>query len=108
MSVLENAGYRVRSAASGGEALEVWAREAGKFDLLLTDIVMPGVNGLDLADRMRSEQPELKVVIMSGYPADVDMGGALAKNDFLFLGKPFAPEGILKALQEALRPKALP
>ena len=108
VSVLENAGYRVRVAGSGREALDIWEKEGGRFDALLTDIVMPGLNGLDLADRLRVRDPGLRVVIMSGYPADVDMGEAMAKNDYLFQGKPFAPDAILKTLQEAFRPKTVP
>jgi CheY-like chemotaxis protein len=69
--LLENFGYRVREAASGREARAKWKGESAETDLLLSDILMPqGVSGLDLAARLRAQRPALKVVFMSGCPAE--------------------------------------
>jgi two-component system, cell cycle sensor histidine kinase and response regulator CckA len=64
---LSAAGYRVIVAGSGREALEVAAREKHAFDLLLTDVIMPGQNGRELADELRRSRPDLRVLYMSGY-----------------------------------------
>jgi CheY-like chemotaxis protein len=100
--ILGTAGYGTVMAASGEEALEVWKREGGRFDLLLTDVVMPGMNGLDLAHRLKEEAPGLPVLVITGYTADVDVGGFAAPKEFRFLGKPFTPELLLRNLEEVL------
>jgi PAS domain S-box-containing protein len=69
--LLENFGYRVREAASGREALSRWSSQVAQIDLLLTDIIMPhGISGLELASQLRNQRPDLRVVFLSGYPAD--------------------------------------
>ncbi len=88
-------GYRVLSAASGVEAAEIFARERGRIDLLLTDVIMPELDGPSLVRQVRAERPELKVLFMSGY-AD---GAALDDIEGEFLAKPFT----LKALAEAVK-----
>ncbi|MCX6914435.1 MAG: PAS domain S-box protein, partial [Verrucomicrobia bacterium] len=90
--VLESQGYQIYEATTAREALEVWRSHAGEIALLLTDIVMPeGITGCDLTEQLRAQRPALKVVLMSGYSADV-----ISQNsDFLqctksgFLQKPF-------------------
>src|SRR5260370_19156527 len=64
---LESNGFRVSSAPCGEAALEIAARHSGMFDLLLTDVVMPGMNGRVLAEELSRRQPDLKALFMSGY-----------------------------------------
>ncbi|MBJ3778223.1 ATP-binding protein [Acuticoccus mangrovi] len=89
-------GYHVLSAASGVEAAEIFAEEGDTVDLLLTDVIMPELDGPSLVRMVREERPDLKVIFMSGYAdgASVDELG-----DAQFLPKPFT----LKALAEAVK-----
>ena len=75
IKILDAQGYRVQAAPSGVAALELWRQQAGAFDLLLTDLIMPGgVSGAQLAAQLRTEQPGLRVIYMSGYRGDTAGG----------------------------------
>jgi len=102
---LEQAGYRVLAASNGEEALSVAAGEAD-IDLLLTDVVMPGMGGPALAARLRAERPGLRVLLMTGYAdgAGPD-GGAWGEP---ILAKPFAPRALLDKVGEVLSAPARP
>ena len=79
-----------RTASNGQEALEAWTENGGAFDLLLTDMIMPGgLTGLDLAERVRREKPELKTIVMSGYSLELSQHGAFEANRLAYLAKPF-------------------
>jgi CheY-like chemotaxis protein len=108
--VLESGGYKVVSAGSGAEALEQWAKHLGNIHLLLTDIVMPdGLTGRKLADRLRGEDPRLRVVFTSGYSAG-QPGTELANvEERSFLPKPYRPASLLRIVRDCLdRPCAPP
>src|ERR1700744_3464637 len=75
--VLESYGYRVLLAASGPEALAVAEQAPGPIDLLLTDLVMPGMSGHELAGRLSERLPALKVLFTSGYPDDASLRAGL-------------------------------
>jgi CheY-like chemotaxis protein len=95
--ILGSKGYSVHSAASGQAALDLWRQQAGAFDMLLTDLIMPGgMSGAQLAERLRAEKPGLKVIYMSGYRGGTTMEGREAD----FLQKPFDP-GHLAAVVRA-------
>ena len=97
--VLERGGYRVLTAADGAEALEVLeaARQADEpLDLLLTDVVMPGMNGLDLADRISEAHPGLPVLFMSGYNESEALRKRTSEDPEVFLAKPFSPDELLE------------
>jgi len=101
--VLEVSGYQIWEAADGSEALNIWKANTGKIDLLLTDIIMPGgLNGRDLADRLRKEQPGLKVILMSGYSAD--RLGNIRPNSHV-LHKPFSLENLTETVRQCLDAK---
>jgi len=89
---LETSGYQIWEAANGLEALNVWKTNASQIDLLLTDIVMPGgLNGWDLADRLKEERPSLKVILVSGYNPDKTRKKTTPQPNFtktFFIGKP--------------------
>ena len=100
---LAAAGFRVLSAASGEDALEVAARHGGTFDLLLTDVVMPGMNGRVLAEQLSPRQPGMKVLYMSGYTDSFIAGhGVLDPGGAQLLHKPFTEEVLIRKVREVL------
>jgi PAS domain S-box-containing protein len=100
--VLRGYGHRVVEAASGAEAMEVMRRREQRIDVLLTDVVMPGVGGRELAREARAEQPGLRVILMSGYWGDGSEPKSDAARGEWFLRKPFQMEELGRAVQEAL------
>jgi len=89
--VLEAAGYRVLSAASGEEALGVASLHAGGIDLLVSDVIMPGMSGAELARRLGPVRPQMKVLFASGYTADAIAHHGVLEDGTEFLQKPFTP-----------------
>lgn len=102
--ILLRQGYEVVTAHSGAEALREWPKHRERVRLMLTDIVMPeGVNGWDLASRLLSDRPDLRVIYTSGYsPEMVDRQRYLAAGD-IFLQKPFHPTHLLESIKASLR-----
>ncbi len=95
--VLEARGYRVLAASNAAEALLLAERQPEPPDLLVTDVVMPGASGRELARRLRDRHPGLKVLYVSGYAED-----ARIEDDASFLQKPFTPEGLSERVAELL------
>jgi two-component system cell cycle sensor histidine kinase/response regulator CckA len=102
VELLESLGYRVLQAARGAEALEIARRHPGRIDLLLTDVVMPGQNGRELARQLRGLRPEIRVVMMSGYATDALAGENGMPAATRLLNKPFSQEDLASTLREAL------
>ncbi len=103
--VLARNSFRVLEAVDGIDALRVWAQHAGEVDLLFTDMVMPnGLSGRGLAERLRGESADLKVVITSGYSPEALGAQKPGGPDFDFLPKPFTAAALLRALGGALKP----
>ena len=101
-SMLERQGYAVLRAGSPGEAVELAESGGAEFDLLLTDVVMPGMNGRALAERLRARRPDLPVVFMSGYtPGALALQDALGEDAF-FVGKPFSRRELGTMVRQAL------
>ena len=99
-------GYRVFAAANGPEALRVWEKEEGKIDLLFSDVVMPGgLNGLQLARKLREKKPDLKVILASGYSKEALDGVNIEKERMLYLCKPFDLQVLAACVREALKGK---
>ncbi len=90
--ILERQGYRVVEAATGAEALEAADGVDQPVDLLLTDMVMPGLDGRELAHQMLARQPDCRVLLMSGYAEDLVARRHLLDPGMAFLEKPFSPE----------------
>ena len=101
-AILVKQGYTVIEASNGAEAVALCESRAPKIDALVTDVVMPGMNGPTLAARLRDAYPHAAVVYMSGYAdgAVADMG-ALGPGS-TFLAKPFSPSSLLRSLRDAL------
>jgi CheY-like chemotaxis protein len=102
-AVLERHGYVVLVAEHGAAALDVVDKHPGPIHVLLTDIVMPGMNGRDLAGVVTARRPSIRVIFMSGYTADIptDLG---VEGGPLFLSKPFSEQALTSKLREALEP----
>lgn len=100
--VLEEHGMEVVACAGGEEALEVWREEADGIDVLVSDMVMPGLGGLDLVRAMREDNPDLKVVLVSGYAAEAEERLAGLGGGVTFLAKPVDPDRLLAAVRAAL------
>ncbi|MGC4096622.1 MAG: response regulator [Nitrospira sp.] len=97
---LRKLGYRIVEARNGVEACLVATPHIGKLKLLLTDIVMPGMSGTELARHLRVIKPELKLLFMSGYTDDVGVGAGDAAS--AYLQKPFTPETLASSVRELL------
>jgi CheY-like chemotaxis protein len=100
--VLTHAGYAVLESSNGKEALHLACQHAGRIDVLLTDVVMPGMNGADLACHLQSMQPDLITVFMSGY-AQNDVAQTISRTQAIHIQKPFTVNILLTRIGEALR-----
>jgi nitrogen-specific signal transduction histidine kinase len=102
--ILENRGYLVLSAASGAEAMDLATRHAGPIHLLVTDVVMPGMSGQELARLLTPLRAETKVIFTTGYPEDVVAEESLlGDGPYHFLKKPFSSQALMVLMQEVLR-----
>jgi signal transduction histidine kinase/ActR/RegA family two-component response regulator len=102
-STLERAGYRVQAASSAAEALDCYdAAREDPFRLVLSDVLMPEVNGVDLARQLRTRNPDVRVLFMSGHVGSDFPRQELEGWQFELLPKPFRVEGLLKAVRGAL------
>jgi CheY-like chemotaxis protein len=100
--ILLGAGYRVLEAEDGEQALRIAEDHPGAIHILLTDIMMPGINGKELADRFVVARPDAKAIFMSGRAAEViSDAGVLIPVD-AFLAKPFTVERLLNKVRERL------
>jgi len=106
-AVLASGGYRVLEAAAGAEALEI-AHAAGEpIDLLLTDVVMPGMSGKDLAERLAGAYPGLRVLFMSGYTENAIAPRGVVEKGTTLIQKPFGAEELLARVLEELERRPL-
>ena len=101
--VLEMHGYAVLEALDPDDALRLGGSHPGPIDLLITDVVMPRMNGPELARRLRAGRPTLRVLCMSGYPESTDRPAGEATWN-AWLQKPFNPDGLIAKVRECLAP----
>ncbi|MEP6715725.1 MAG: ATP-binding protein [Terriglobia bacterium] len=99
---LERRGYRVLVAASGPEGLEIARSHEGAIDLLITDIVMPQMNGTDFALRLLKDRPATRLLFISGYTGNVFQAGGPQPDEMTFLQKPFAPTNLTDRVRKIL------
>jgi len=100
--ILEMSGYTVLEAHHGAEALELSNRHAGPIHLLVTDVVMPQMSGRELAQRLSTLRPDLKVLYMSGYTDDAIVRHGVLASGIAFLSKPFTPDALALKVRELL------
>lgn len=101
-TALTRAGYRVRAAASAEEALGLEKTEA--VDLLITDVILPGMNGPDLAREVRRRSPDTRVLFISGFTGDAALDPRELNGGRAFLQKPFGPGAVVARVRELLDP----
>jgi PAS domain S-box-containing protein len=99
---LESQGYVVLAASDGADALRVVERHGGTIHLLLTDVVMPGISGRELADQLGTRRPGIRVLYMSGYPGDAVVQHGSLPAGSAFLQKPFSPDGLARKVRDVL------
>jgi two-component system cell cycle sensor histidine kinase/response regulator CckA len=100
--LLEQHGYRVLVAANGAAALQLVEQKPERINLLLTDVIMPGLNGRALAGRLELLQPGLKILYMSGYTDDAIMDHGVLESGTHLLHKPFSEENLIRKVREVL------
>ncbi len=109
VQVLQGRGYTVLEASSGTQALEQWSNRQREIDLLLTDMVMPdGMTGCQLAERLRSDAPKLRVIYTSGHTAGVPGTQLEHIEERQFLAKPYRPTKLLEVVRNCLDDPAFP
>jgi CheY-like chemotaxis protein len=99
-TILKLGGYTVLVASNGAEALRL-LQSAGAIDIALLDVMMPGMNGLELAKHIRSSNPAIPIVLMTGYSAE-DIAEVVSGNDYRIIWKPFKTASLLQMIENSL------
>ncbi len=102
VDTLEPLGYKMIEAGNGDEAIAAFKESDGKFDLLLTDVIMPGMSGKVLAETLVAELPDLRVLYMSGYTDNVIAQQGVLDEGIFFVNKPLVPSTLSKKVREVL------
>ncbi|MDB5105628.1 MAG: hypothetical protein JWP91_3317 [Fibrobacteres bacterium] len=100
--LLTQQGYTVLAAANGHEALDLANSHAGEIHLLLTDVVMPGMGGRELAERLSPVRPSMRMLFISGYTDDAILHHGVLDGETAFMNKPFPPASLLEKIRELL------
>ncbi len=100
-AILEPEGYKLLVAEDGQAAWDLSRTYRGKIDLILTDIVMPRMTGVELAEKVTRERPNIKVLLLSGY----DLQIRVPRTDWQFFSKPYLPQQLLKKIEDMLGKK---
>ncbi len=100
--ILTRLGYNVLATSSAKDAVRLANEHPGTIDLVLTDVIMPEVNGKDLATALLSARPNIKLLFMSGYPADIIALNAILDSSINFLQKPFSQADLAGKMREVL------
>jgi PAS domain S-box-containing protein len=100
--VLKGCGYRVLIAEDGGEAVRVSGAHEGPIHLMLTDVIMPGMSGQELEEKVRTSRPGIKVLYMSGYADNAIVHHGVLDPEKAFLPKPFTPDALGRKVREAI------
>ena len=108
MVLVARGGYKVLESIGGKEARLFAEQYNGTIHLLLTDVVMPGINGRELSEALATLRPEMKILYMSGYTDDTVVRHGVLEERMAFLQKPFTAESLLRKVRDVLdtRPQA--
>jgi CheY-like chemotaxis protein len=99
--IMLRAGYTVVEAGDAEQAMQL-ADKQGRIDVLLTDLIMPGPSGIELADQLRAARPDVRVLYMSGYTDNAIVRNGMLGESAAFLQKPFTPEELLRKLRHVI------
>jgi CheY-like chemotaxis protein len=102
VQILKRQGYTVLEGSHGNEALNICNKHDGPIHLLVTDVVMPKMSGRELAERIASSQPEIKVLYMSGYPDNAITHHGVLEKGMNYIQKPFTVDGLARRVREVL------
>jgi CheY-like chemotaxis protein len=100
--ILQRNGYFVLEATHGSEALVICKQHKGSISLMLTDVVMPGMSGREVAEELSSLRPEMKVIFMSGYSDDAIVRHGILEPGTQFLPKPYTPDSLIRKVRDVL------
>jgi len=100
--MLEAGGFTVRQASNGVEALDRLSRESGEIDIVLSDVTMPEMGGIDLTYQIREQYPDMPIALVSGDVSDLERS-IIGRQDVPFIKKPFHAESLYSAVNEAIR-----
>jgi DNA-binding NtrC family response regulator len=100
--ILQNQGYTVLAAENGDKALALLDQHAGPIHLLLTDVIMPGMAGKDMIERISGRFPQIRVLYMSGYTDDIIAHRGLLEKSMFFIQKPFSVIALASKVREVL------
>jgi CheY-like chemotaxis protein len=99
---LERKGYRVLDAPNAAEAVQICSQGEPAIDLVLSDVMMPGIGGRELAEKLRRLRPAIKVLYMSGYPDDALVRHDVLEKETAFIQKPFSPAALARKVRQVL------
>jgi CheY-like chemotaxis protein len=99
---LEGSGYRVIPAASGEEALAIARKPGERFDMVVTDVVMPGMTGREVVDELRRRMPDIPALFVSGYTQEAIAQRGVLDSGLEFLPKPFTPSTLVARVMAML------
>jgi DNA-binding response OmpR family regulator len=101
-TILEKGGYIVIEAHDGTEALRIFREDHHAIDLVILDVVMPGMNGKDVYEGIKRIRPEQKILFSSGYPDDIIASKGVLEDGLVFISKPIKPTDFLKRIRDVL------
>lgn len=104
--ILDLMGYSVINVSDGVQAIDVLAKKDGEIDLILSDLVMPNMGGRDLYDHVTENHPDIKVILMTGYPLGGHTRELLDRSRVTWLQKPLSSEAVSRAVKEMLAGKS--
>ncbi len=100
--ILERDGYTVVTASDGREALDIFARDRTELDIVILDMTMPLLSGLQVLERMRTLDPDVRVILSSGYPVESGYAGPIEARPAAFLQKPYRADALSRIVREVL------
>ena len=100
--ILQRLGYQVLIATNGSESLDIADKFDGRIDLLMTDVVLPGLSGREIAERIQVARPGTQVLFTSGYTENVVVHHGIVDKNLNFIGKPYSLQALARKLREVL------